>query len=118
MNDLKQLAAITALNDMLQKGSVNICTIDTVATMLGVNCKGEAYSILRPLHCVDFARVPQQLKEAIPGLIKECLSVEPTYQFPTDESLEKARQVVASIVSEQQQDPPRGLVRRLFGGTP
>lgn len=81
MSDIKQLAALTALNDMMQKGYVCICTIDKIGEMLGINPKCESHQILRTLHCVHFDKMPTELRQQIPLLIKECLSMEPTYQF-------------------------------------
>lgn len=80
-SDLKRQIAITALNDMMRRGHLNICLIDTIATSLGVSAKGEAYDTLRPLHCVDFARMPPAVAAAVPELIRQILDVEPTYQF-------------------------------------
>ena len=81
MNDLKALAAITALNDMFSKGYISICTIDTIAKMLDRNPKCEAYTILHSLHCVHFDKMPQQLRDSIPDLIRQCLDVVPIYRF-------------------------------------
>lgn len=81
MNDLKALAAITALNDMFGKGYLSICTIDNVAKMLDRNPKCEAYTILHSLHCVHFDKMPPQLRDSIPELIRQCLDVELNYRF-------------------------------------
>ncbi len=85
--DLKTLSALTALNHMMEKGWFDICTIDSVATMLGRNPKGEAYDTLRPLHCVHFEKMPRELRDAIPGLIQQCLGVEPIFKFTTLDQL-------------------------------
>lgn len=81
MDDLKQLSALTALNHMMSKGHFDICTIDSVGKLLGVDPRGEAYDILRPLHCIDWAQMPEQLKEAVPSLIQRCLGVAPVFKF-------------------------------------
>jgi hypothetical protein len=107
MNDIKQLAAITALNDMMSKGYFCICTIDKVAKMLGINARGEAYDTLSPLHCVHFDKMPQELRDAIPGLIHQILSIQPTYQFTLP--ARQASRVVATIEPEK----PRGFLQRL-----
>jgi hypothetical protein len=82
--DLKQLSALTALNNMMAGSHFSICTVDRVAEMMGKPLRGsEAYSILQPLHCIDWAKMPPQLREAVPGLIAECLGIEPSFQFKT-----------------------------------
>lgn len=109
MDDLKQLSAITALNAMMEKGWFDICAIDSIGTMLGIDPKQcEAYRILRPLHCVHFNKMPDELRKAIPGLIRQCLSVEPTFRFeqPTPAP---STAVVISVEAEQRQQR-RGLL--------
>lgn len=56
MASLKELAAMTALNEMMRKGHFSICTIDTVSKMLDVDPRGEAYDLLRTLHCMTSPR--------------------------------------------------------------
>lgn len=82
---VKQLAAMAALNSMLSKGYLDICTIDKIAEMINMNCKCEAYTILRTLHCVDFAKMPRELRQSIPSLIKQCLGMEPIFQYTEDD---------------------------------
>lgn len=83
MNDLKKMAAMTALNNMLADHHFNICAIDSVCKLLGVPASGEAYNLLRTLHCIDYAEMPQELRAAIPSLIEQILGVQPAYQFKT-----------------------------------
>lgn len=83
MDDLKQLAAMTALNEMLAGNHFSICTIDRVATLLSVNPKGEAYDTLHTLHCIHYDKMPTRLRDAIPDLIRQCLGVETIYRFET-----------------------------------
>lgn len=104
MEDLKKMAALTALNNMMAGGHFSICTVDSVAKMLNVQCRCEAYSILTTVHCLDFAKMPAELRNAIPGLIQECLGVAPVYQFKTMD-----KQVIEVA-------PPKRGVLRLFGG--
>lgn len=110
MDDIKQIAAMTSLNSMFQKGYFDICTIDSVGKMLSINPKGNAYDILRTLHCIHFVKMPKLLRDQVPELIRQCLDVEPTFQFTFAETTERALAVVVS-------DPPtekRGLLRRLL----
>lgn len=108
MNELKQLAALAALNNMFAKGWFDICTIDSVAKMLGIDPKGEAYDILRPLHCINFNVMPALLREQVPELIKASLGVQPVFQF-------SAKELTGSVVVADPDPPPakRGLLRLL-----
>jgi len=83
VDDIKQMAALTALNDMMAKGYVNICTIDSVAKMLGVLAKGADYDVLHTLHCVNFDRMPKDLLDRVPALVQACLSGDRVFQFST-----------------------------------
>ena len=81
--DLKQISSMVALNSMMQSSFFSICTIDSVATLLQVNPHGEAYDTLRVLHCISWYKMPTELREAIPELIRQCLGVAPSYVFKT-----------------------------------
>lgn len=112
--NLKQLSALTALNSMMKKGHFDICCIRDVAQLLGVDPKGDAYTLLHPLHCIDFAEMPRELREAIPRLIQECLGVAPTFQFvPGDLTL---RRTVRIVDVEPDPAPPRRGLFSLFSG--
>jgi hypothetical protein len=109
MDDLKQLSAITALNHMMSKGHFSLCAIDSVAKLLNVDPHGEAYDILRPLHCIDWAEMPEQLRDAVPSLIQRCLGVAPAFKFSTL----KQRTIE---VSPAPQSKTAGVLLRLMGG--
>jgi len=83
MTDIKNLAAMTALNSMMQSPFFNICTIHNVAELMGVNPKGEAYATLAVLHCIHWDKMPIELREAVPGLIQQCLGIAPSYVLKT-----------------------------------
>jgi hypothetical protein len=106
------MVAMTSLNDMMGKGYMSICTIDTIAKMIGVTPEGlPAYKMLRPLHCVNFSNMPPELVKKIPELIMECLGVEPIYQF----SLPRREPVTVVVDPEPVKAERRGIVRLLTG---
>lgn len=80
---LRELSALTALNAMMEGTYFSICVIDSVAEMLKRSPRGEAYSILKPLHCVRFDKMPKELRDLLPSLIGECLGTPMIYQFTT-----------------------------------
>lgn len=119
-NDLKQMAALTALNEMLAGSSPSICTIDQVGRMLGIDPKraGDAYQILHTLHCVNYSKMPRELRDQIPGLVQQCLGVETTFQFdacPTPDAMrEAAAKLVRTIdAATSEASKPRGFLGRL-----
>lgn len=77
----RELAAITALNKMLADKYFDILVLDHIAVMMNRNIKGPTYDILRTLHCVHYVQMPQELRDSLPGLIRECIGVEQPYQF-------------------------------------
>ncbi len=79
---LKELAAVTALNSMFNENHFSICTLDRVASLLGRRPEAEAYRLLRTLHCIDYADMPAELRDALPGLVAKCIGTEPVFQFP------------------------------------
>lgn len=73
-DDTKALIAITALNKMFEGSHFSICTIDKLATMLGVRTTPEVYNQLSALHCVNWNDMPRELRSRVPALIQECLA--------------------------------------------
>lgn len=109
--DLKTIAALTALNHMLRENHFSVCTIDRVAKMLNVQPRGEAYNILASLHCISYGNMPAELRDAIPDLIRECLNVPATFQF---EALH--RQPLRIVTVENDAAPKRSVWARLLTG--
>lgn len=105
-DDLRQLSALAALNDMFRKGHLSICTIDKVARLLGVDPKGESYDILSAVHCVDFSQMPLALRDAVPRLIRQCLGVDQIFQF---------EELRGQVVEFSHAQPQRQGVMKLLG---
>lgn len=108
MDEAKAMIAVTALNKMMTGRHFSICVITDVAAMLGVDPKGESYRMLRPLHCVNWADMPSELRAMVPGLIKDCLGVEPAYRFRVAEIA-----IVPESAPTSDSPRPRRLLRLL-----
>ncbi len=98
MDNIQEIAAMTALNHMFKQGHMSICTIDKVAGLMNVDPKGRAYNVLSTLHCVDFSEMSKKLRDVIPDLIRECLSLSPVYEF---EHLKKQKVIVGQSPMEK-----------------
>lgn len=100
MNDQQpmHLSVLTALNKMMSGEHFSICTVDEAAKTPGTMPAGAAYKILRPLHCVKWVDMPEELRAAVPKLIERCLRV-PAYQFQiTEVTPEQAARVQAGTI--------------------
>ena len=80
---LQSLAVVTALNEMLEANYFDICTVDAMLKVLHLPAGGEIYDVLRTLHCIHYAQMPKELRDAIPEMLQEVLGVSPTYKFQT-----------------------------------
>ena len=69
--DLKMSIALTAVAKMLKSRYFDVCTVDKVCKLIGANANGAAYDMLHTLHCIDYADMPQQVREGIPALMRE-----------------------------------------------
>lgn len=104
-NEIKQQAALTALNAMMKKGWLDICTIDRVASMLEVVPEKESHDVLRSLHCVNFDQMPRDLHREIPTLIQRALCGADVFQF----ELRSAQPIPLRLEAR------RPLLLRMFG---
>jgi hypothetical protein len=77
MSHLQVQIAKVAIEKMLAGGHFSISTLHAVGDMLGVNPRQTlAYRMLAPLHCVDYVDMPSDVREAIPGLIRDAFDGE------------------------------------------
>ena len=72
----------TAVNHLLAERHFSICRVDDLIKLTGGSEKRDAYRMLHSLHCVHYADMPKELRNAIPGLINECLRQEPVAPGP------------------------------------
>jgi len=79
---LKKQAAVVAVNTMLASERFSICTVREVCEMLGGDTNCEEYTLLRTLHCIDYAKMTPEIKKAIPQLIMACMKRPDVFQFP------------------------------------
>jgi hypothetical protein len=110
MDDIKALAALTALNEMFAGGHFSISTIDKVAQLLGVHPDRDAYITLSALHCIDWNKMPRELRYSVPLLIQQALgNGMPAFQFELRQPNSNALQVL-----DQSKHTRRPLLQRLF----
>lgn len=92
-------AAVTAMNKMLRSSYFDICTVDSVAKMLGIETKRDSYNILRTLHCVHYNEMPIELRNKIPMLIADALDNPPPFQFT--QPTKQVTVLVADVVGDK-----------------
>jgi len=110
MADPKVLIAATALNKMFRSSHFSICTLREVAEMLGIHPEREAYKMLHPLHCVNWADMPRELRDQVPRLVEQALAG--GFQaFEVKLPASQALQVIDAAPATR-----RPLIKRLFGG--
>jgi len=94
-DELKHATVVTALNDMIRRGWFSISCIDNCAEILGISTRGsEAHTLLRALHCVEFAKMPPEVRAQVPELIKQVLRFEvfiPASSVSTDSKGEELK---------------------------
>ena len=76
-----------AIQNLFEKGHFSICTLDEVIQLVGARQGGDAYRLLRALHCVDFGKMDPELRARIPHLVNECLRQQDNIIDATDIAL-------------------------------
>lgn len=67
------MAAKAAIKNMIQRGSISICTIDEILKMTGGVPAREDYNVLRLLHCVNFMDMDPELLRGLPLILSRVL---------------------------------------------
>ncbi len=110
MDDIKALAALTALNEMFAGTHFSICTIDKVATLLDIHPQRDAYETLQALHCVHWSKMPRELRDRMPELIQQALTNgTAAFQFELKRPSNNALEVL-----DQSKHTRRPLLQRLM----
>lgn len=110
MSPLQRLAAEAALRKMADQGHFSICTIDKIREASGLGRgSGEAYSTLSLLHCIDYGKMPAELRDALPGLIAAVL-MEPALDFSLSPKARELEVVVEGVAPTAK----RPLLLRMF----
>ena len=73
LTGLKRQVVTTAITNLLEKRYFSICELNTCIELVGARKGGDAYKLLHALHCVDYEKMGQDLRDSIPLLINECL---------------------------------------------
>lgn len=121
MNELKMKIAALALNEMMRKPFFSICAVTDAADVLGCNPRLSVhYDDLRALHCIDWRRMPEELRRAVPVMIAECLALPPQFiladekPLPTMLPLLQALSVMPGQEALAQNPSKRPLLKRIF----
>ena len=88
MNDMQRMAATAAVNNMLRRGSISICTINEILKMTGGIPNKEDFQVLNLLHCVDFKEMDPELLRGLPLILQRVLGSE-SLQFEFQEPTRK-----------------------------
>lgn len=64
----------TALTQLFSKKYFDICLLDTIGELVGVNPKQHPnYKLLHSLHCVDFNNMSQTIRNELQERVVQCL---------------------------------------------
>lgn len=77
MTSLQIEVARTAIDEMFRGGHFSICVIDNILKLTGGVPRGQDYDTLRLLHCVDFKRMPPNVRIELPRLIQRVIESSP-----------------------------------------
>lgn len=67
------MVVMQATKKLFDENHFSICTVRKIAEIIGAPQSGPAWKMLDALHCINYADMPQDLRESIPHLVNECL---------------------------------------------
>lgn len=73
---------------MFEDSYFSICGFDKIVAIVGARRNTDAYKLLSTLHCVDYAKMPPELRAKIPELVNECLRQQADVIEATDVALQ------------------------------
>ncbi len=73
MQSTKDMVIKAAVLKLFDNNYFSICCLDTVIDLVGARKDGDAYKLLRAMHCVDYSKMPNDLRARIPLLVNEVL---------------------------------------------
>ncbi len=72
--ETRRLVAEAAINRLFTERHFSICSLDELIKLTGAQRGSDAYRLLRPLHCMDWADMTPELRERVPLLVREALA--------------------------------------------
>lgn len=72
--ELDQAIIATSIRDMVDKGYFSISTIDSILKVTRVQKNQAVYDRLHMLHCVHFNKMPPEVLDALPAMIRDVLN--------------------------------------------
>ena len=79
----RQLVAQQAISRLFTERHFSICTPDEIIKLTSAQSDSEAYRMLRPLHCVNWADMDPALRDCVPLLVREALQTNQWAQSAT-----------------------------------
>lgn len=73
MESTKQMVVTAAVKNLFETNYFSVCKLDNIIELVGARAGGEAYQLLKTLHCIDYSKMQQALRDRLPLLVNECL---------------------------------------------
>lgn len=73
MPETRRLVLKQGLDSLFTKPYFDVCQLDAIMKIVDAPEKGQAYQLLRVLHCVHYNTMEPALRDKIPQLVNECL---------------------------------------------
>lgn len=113
MNDLDAIIIETALRKMVNGGYLSISTINEIVKLKRIIPDAQVYQRLSLLHCVHFSDMPPEVRDALPGMIRQVLTgIEFDAEAIFQANRPGARPVPAALIDIEPE--PRRRFLRLF----
>lgn len=70
--ETRRLVLQAGLDELFGKSFFSICQLEALMEIVSAP-RGEAHTLLRALHCVDYSKMRPEMRERIPALVAEAL---------------------------------------------
>lgn len=116
MDNIQRQVVTTALKKMFTSSHFSICTIDNCVKLSGVIPDNTVYNTMRPLHCIDYKDMPEEVRDWLLEKVKEMFDYDNSFDLSFFDQKPKQRTlyVAAETVEPEPEKKKLSLGQRFL----
>ena len=110
MDNIQRQVVTTVLKQMFTSSHFSICTIDHCLKLSGIIPDDKIYNTMRPLHCIDYKDMPEEVRNWLLEKVKEMFDYDNSFDLTIFEQKPKERTLyVEAEIVEPEPEPQKRI---------